>query len=146
MAVPTLQAVTPVGTFTRKTLRPYEFVVVARGRSREAIDASFATEKKHNEELLAKYEAVLAAGVVPAEYRRSSSLQDYEGYAARVREQLATHADRLEAAQVAAGSAPFWCVGWSSHLYLARRERDRIAAQGYQDAQVYEIASGKEVR
>lgn len=66
-------------TFTRNSDRTYTHVVIGRTRLTQYIDAHERGIKWDNERVN-EYRAVIASGIVPAKYARSSTIESYKGY------------------------------------------------------------------
>ena len=95
---------------TRTTARAYAFIVVARGERPDVIEGRRVRRHASCDQQIAEYGRVLATGIVPAEYRRSSSLADYATYLAHVTEEKAGLDSRAAEATAAANAdlvAPF---------------------------------------
>lgn len=149
MAKHKLTVTTEHGTFTRTTARTYAFLVAARGRRVDEINHRRERERIYLTKELAKYRAVVESGIVPANFRSSSTLDDYRRYAANTAveiEHLDAKYDREIVEAEAAAGAPFAAGGasWSSRFDLARREADKLRTF-YRDVRIFDVATGAEV-
>lgn len=146
MAKPTLKVVTPHGTVTRQTSRPYQFVVVARGRRHDLVTHLHQTSVEYKEDGL-RYNRAKLAGTEPI--REWQSREQIEREVAAAEAWLAHAADHLAADLAAADAdlvAPFEgaCGTWSSRLHNARGEARRLA-EHYRDVRIFSL-DGQEVR
>jgi uncharacterized Rossmann fold enzyme len=141
LAKPTLTAVTPFGTFTRKTDHKYAFVIVTDGyKSPERIKANFAKSLAYEQKTLAEYRAVIASGVSPSTY---STIEDYKRYAAGCEAMIAGHPAALEKALAAneAKKGKFSAPSWSTKAHLAEKmAADMRVKSGFTTVHVCAVA------
>lgn len=79
-------AVTPRGTFTRRSDRPYLFVVVVGGRTESSVRASMTSQYAHYSPEAADAEVARHAAMAPRAYGWSMSDRNVEKMAAQARE------------------------------------------------------------
>jgi hypothetical protein len=141
MAKAKLSVATADGTITRTTDREYAFVVVARGQKHSSVNGHREAQRKALQGYVKEYTEVVE-GRRPTQY--TATIADYQRYLSGSLLEL----DGLDAkfdAQIEAADRdlvePFEKGTWSSKLYLARREYDKLALT-YRDVRVYDVATG----
>lgn len=149
-----LNVVTPLGTFTRSTVRTYTHLVVVKGFRAERREASRVTEIANLRKEVAKYRRTVETGVDPTDDRVQS--RDFTArslangsYAKWILDTDASIA-KLEAqgpitedGDTFCGGTPSWNVlGWCGRLDLAGKLAASKEADRYRHVAVVEVATG----
>ena len=141
-----LTATTPRGTFTRRSPRPYVFVVVCGGRLESNVRAHYAAARVDYERQIARYQSVVDAGEVPPAERPGGSqawlnrtVADYQDFLDTVKRALAAVSPEAEEAEVAAEAArPAMAYGWSQAAHNAAKMADE-ARKTQRDVEVFPV-------
>jgi hypothetical protein len=148
MAKPTLTVTTPMGTVTRSTARPYQFVVLARAERLDYLERTREGGRTRIQQDIARYARVVETQQLPKGYE-SLSLADYANdYLPHAQQELAGLDAKMDArvadshrdleTPVARTSGV-----WSSRLDLARKEAAKLS-ELYREVRIYSL-DGAEV-
>lgn len=139
-----LTVATPFGTFTRRSARPYKFVVVACGESELKIQTQHQACNRQAQQIIARHERDIANGTLLRLPISGWTVADSERVIAQQREYLATADARLahsladNAARIAAKRGNQF--GWSTRRELAEKVAADVRKHQYLNVAIYEVA------
>lgn len=151
MAKGKLSVTTEVGIFSRRTDRPYKFVIVARGLRANVVERRHKQTVANAKDAITYYEKKLATEPEKEFYSRIkhegvllTGRQTAEFYLTQSREIVANDARDLAAKFAAAAAEGFSAPSWSSRLDLAKKAALDLAEYN-EDVRVYDVETGARV-